>query len=176
MNKRFIISCGAAGAGKSTWLNNHYGEPPAKIISRDKIRFSLLKEGDDYFLMEDDVWSEYIAQLQDAINDSSIRTVVADATQLTRNSRKKLIKALNIPENIDIDVLFFDIPVEVCIERNSQRTGRAFVPVDIIRHMNDCKQEPTRSENVRPYTNIIYLNHKQSNAKGGSDFDGIFYV
>ena len=45
------LMCGVAGSGKSTWLKEHESgfNPSHAIISRDKIRFSYLKDGDDYF-------------------------------------------------------------------------------------------------------------------------------
>ena len=38
------ISCGAPGAGKTTYLKSHIGTNE-QLVSRDDIRFSLLQEG-----------------------------------------------------------------------------------------------------------------------------------
>jgi len=48
------IMCGCPGSGKTTWLKDHV-KPGSAIISRDAIRFSLLKEGEDYFSHEEEV-------------------------------------------------------------------------------------------------------------------------
>ena len=51
MRELFII-CGVPGSGKSTFLRNYVKEPSSVVISRDAIRFSLLKEDSDYFEYE----------------------------------------------------------------------------------------------------------------------------
>ena len=48
MNKKMFVMCGAPGSGKSTWLEekvikNIYAKP-ATVVSRDKIRYALVKE------------------------------------------------------------------------------------------------------------------------------------
>ena len=42
---------GAPGAGKSTFIKNNKDKlcGSVNIVSRDEIRFSLLKDGDEYF-------------------------------------------------------------------------------------------------------------------------------
>ena len=47
--------CGPAGSGKSTWLIKQMKSKTDVCISRDNIRFGLLKEGEDYFAHEDRV-------------------------------------------------------------------------------------------------------------------------
>lgn len=51
MRELFII-CGVPGSGKSTFLRNYVKESSSVVISRDAIRFSLLKEDSDYFEYE----------------------------------------------------------------------------------------------------------------------------
>lgn len=45
------ILCGPSGCGKSTWRNEFIKDYNNRIhyVSRDEIRFSLVKEGEDYF-------------------------------------------------------------------------------------------------------------------------------
>ena len=56
------ISSGLPGAGKSTFLKKIKKEEEV-IISRDEIRFSMLKEGDDYFKYEDRVYDIFISKI-----------------------------------------------------------------------------------------------------------------
>ena len=53
------ISCGVPGSGKSTFLKNHT-KPNEAIISRDEIRFNLLKDGEDYFSHENEVFDKFV--------------------------------------------------------------------------------------------------------------------
>ena len=48
---RLIMMCGIPGSGKSTWIQNCKGfiGNDVVVVSRDAIRFSMLKEGEDYF-------------------------------------------------------------------------------------------------------------------------------
>ena len=41
-----MIMIGVPGAGKSTWCKENIKSPMQKYVSRDEIRFSLLKEGE----------------------------------------------------------------------------------------------------------------------------------
>ena len=47
------IMCGPSGCGKTTWAHNFIKEQhetnDIRYVSRDEIRFSLIKEGEEYF-------------------------------------------------------------------------------------------------------------------------------
>ena len=49
--KTIWILSGAPGSGKSTWVHKNC-LPNSLIISRDQIRFNMLKDSDDYFKYE----------------------------------------------------------------------------------------------------------------------------
>ena len=51
---------GIPGAGKSSWLENNFVEDRDYIISRDAIRFSMLKDSDEYFAKEDEVFKTFV--------------------------------------------------------------------------------------------------------------------
>ena len=63
-NKNLWMMCGIPGAGKSTWISNNknFFSGSINVVSRDKIRFALLDEGEDYFSRENDVWSNFISE------------------------------------------------------------------------------------------------------------------
>jgi predicted kinase len=54
----------------------------------------------------------------------------------------------------ELEALFFDVPVEVCIQRNQQR-GRE-VPEQVIRNLAQSMQLPTEKEG---FTRIIRVQH-----------------
>lgn len=131
--KILSLTAGVPGSGKSTWIKEN--KPDAIIISRDAIRFSLLKDGEDYFSHEDEVLEIFYDKIQRAIDADDDIEVIVDATHLNKKSRDNLFNHLNI-ENVDYrKIYFFKVDLNTCIERNNQRSGRALVPVDVIKRM-----------------------------------------
>ena len=55
---------------------------------------------------------------------------------------------------IKINVIYFKVPLNVCIDRNSQRTGRAHVPTDVITKMYASYRYPTFNEKYH-YNRIL---------------------
>lgn len=139
MKRTLYLLSGLPGSGKSTWAVKQVeaSEPgTAKWISRDATRFLLLDENDNYFAHEDKVFKIFIMLINDAIQDSTIQTIIADATHLNDRSREKTLSQLNFLSSLEVVNVIFDVPFEVCLERNAQRTGRAFVPEKVIKRMN----------------------------------------
>lgn len=134
-NGILYISCGLPGSGKSTFLKAH-AKADEVIVSRDEIRFSLLKPGDKYFKYEDLVFDLFIERITKNINSG--KNVYADATHLNSNSRKILTDALIAAgcDPIKVEAIYFDIPLEICLERNEKRKEtKAYCPKSVIRRM-----------------------------------------
>lgn len=113
----------------------------------------MLNENDSYFSQEDRVFQSWIDNINNALNMEDVKDVYVDATHLNNKSRNKTIRNLN-RKNVDKIVhVVFDVPLEVCLERNAQRTGRAAVPEDVIRNMNNSFTFPNE-----PYT--IYVDQR----------------
>lgn len=146
----FAMTIGVPGSGKSTYLKH----TKLEVISRDAIRFAILDKyhTDDYFSHEDEVWTEFVNAIVEALNDG--KDVAADATHLSKGSRRKLLNAviprLKIKEEKRLLIigLYFDVPLDVCLERNAQRTGRAFVPEEQIRNMYTSLTPPDETEGI----------------------------
>ena len=136
MNKgKLYISCGIPGSGKSTFLKK-YVKKDESIVSRDEIRFILLKEGEEYFSHEEDVFNRFVNIIAEFINSGL--NVYADATHLNKASRDKLLYALKKVgcEPSSIEAIYFDVPLKVCLERNEKRyETKAYVPRGVIRRM-----------------------------------------
>jgi len=136
------LSCGVPGSGKSTFLKEMKSEDEI-IVSRDEIRFSLLKPGEDYFSHEHEVYARFLRNITNNIRLG--HNVYADATHLTEKSRYTLLKHLyNRGCNpSEIDAIYFNVPLETCLERNEARLGTAaYVPPHQVRQMYSSFSPP----------------------------------
>lgn len=129
-----MVMCGVPGSGKSTWIKNRSADTNYIHCSRDKIRFSLLKDKDNYFTNETLVFNLWVKEINKAIQDK-IKNIYIDATHLNEKSRNKILNKLNLNEEVDIIPVNFIIPLNVCLERNTKRSGREYVPEDVIKNM-----------------------------------------
>lgn len=135
---------GYPGSGKTTFANQWCKENNCVHISRDDIRFSLVKEDEDYFSREKEVYKAFVKAIVD--NLKAGRDVCADATHVTRASRKKLIKAVG-KEYTQLGAIWVHTPLVLAIERNELRKGtRAYVPPLVIDSMAKSFEEPSKDE------------------------------
>lgn len=133
--KKLIMVTGIPGSGKSTWIKNEMSNRIDSIhISRDIIRFSLLKDNEDYFSREDEVFKIFISSIQAAIDDNSFENIYVDATHLNPKARDKVLSKL-ILKDVKVLGVNFIIPLKTCLERNDKRIGRERVPKSVIRKM-----------------------------------------
>lgn len=142
-----ILMMGIPGSGKSTIAKKKLKETDL-YISRDEIRFSILKPEDNYFSKENEVFEEFVKQIQAGIDNKEIKNVFADATHLNHGSRMKLLNKLN-RFGIDTYILFINTPLEIALERNSKREGRALVPDNVIKNMHQSIEAPKKDENIK---------------------------
>lgn len=147
MKPILYIMCGAPSSGKSTWAKNFVNESSndVKYISRDEIRFSLLKNGEPYFLHEKEVYKKFVNAISQALTDNN--DVIADATHLNFHSRFKLFNALHT-KGIEFNTICVCCVTELheCIERNMKRSGRARVPDEVLKDMYNNLDWPTIDE------------------------------
>lgn len=137
------VLCGCPGSGKTTWAHKYLRYNA--YISRDEIRFNLLRDNDNYFAHEKEVFDAFVKDIVKALKNGG--NVVADATHIHRASRLKLLKAIDEHYiNYDVRFIFFDICLAVCSQRNAKREGRARVPDAVIHTMFDRITVPTVGE------------------------------
>ena len=152
--KNLYMMCGVPGSGKSTYVATNH--PDAIVVSRDAIRFALLKEGDDYFAYEDTVLQIFYAEIQNAIDSDSEQDIIIDATHLTPKARATCLKELKNLDKVNLVALSIEVPLAIALYRNDKRTGRARVPETVIRNMYKSYRIPTVEEGfneVRRITN-----------------------
>jgi len=139
--------CGVPACGKTHFTEELCTRTNATIgISRDDIRFKLLKDDEDYFAHETQVFVQFYLNIRYELEQGF--DVVADATHINHYSRNKLLRELR---STDFDLIYvcFDTPFEVCLERNSKREGRHKVPEETMDSMWCSYEEPTMQENER---------------------------
>ena len=141
MSKMYMV-IGAPGCGKSTYIKNHLKENEI-VISRDKIRFGLLKDTDEYFSKEKEVYNEFIKQINAAIADN--KDFYVDQTSLNAAARNKLFNKL-IKKPDKIIGIYFTTPIDIILQRNAQRNGRALVPENVVIDMYKILTKPTSEE------------------------------
>ena len=154
--KVLYIAIGAPNSGKTSLINFRIDAFGGTRISRDDIRFSLLKDGDNYFAHEGEVFKIFTDNIQKALDNPKGETdVYADATHLNMRARKKLLKELDLTNVEKIILLWLVAPIETLLERNKTRNAKTKVPESAIIRMLGSMDTPTRKEH--PLISAIWL-------------------
>ena len=159
MKQTIYLLCGIPASGKSTYAK-YTGKKlieeghTVSYISRDEVRFSILKDEDDYFAHENEVFNEFINRINQAIHEG-IEAIFVDATHISEASREKVLRRLDL-EGLDVCPIVFHTPLHVCLKRNASRTGRAKVPASAIKNMAKGFSNPELD--ARHYASITHYN------------------
>ena len=138
-----VLAIGLPGSGKSTWFKRHNVAP----LSSDMVR-SLLFDDVREQRFQDLVFSNLRSMLKARLIARRPMNYV-DATNLTPHERQHWIK-LAKDYNYEVHAVFFDVPLEVCIERH-QRRDRV-VPEDVVRRMAAKLKPPSFQEGFAKIT------------------------
>jgi predicted kinase len=137
------LMCGLPGSGKTTAAKKvAKNDPRIKYVSRDDIRYTMVSDQEHYFDRENEVYREFCNQISRWLQQGNY--VIADATHLTKNSRKKLLN--NIIKPAQIRCIFVNTPFDICMERNSKRKGITRVPDKQMYRMKNTLQIPSAIE------------------------------
>lgn len=148
MKKTLYLLSGLPGSGKSTWarqLLESLEPETAAWVSRDMIRFAMIKNDEDYFSHEDEVFENFIKGINAFIKHPFIQAIIVDATHLNDKSRNKVLSHLELNPEVEVINAVFDVPLQVCLQRNAGRTGRARVSDNVIKRMNYTFSMPNNS-------------------------------
>jgi predicted kinase len=138
-----VLAIGLPGSGKSTWFKRHNVVP----LSSDMVR-SLLFDDVREQRFQDLVFSNLRSMLKARLIAKRPMNYV-DATNLTPQERQHWIK-LAKDYQYEVHAVFFDVPLEVCLERH-QRRDRV-VPEDVMRRMAAKLKPPTFEEGIAKIT------------------------
>ena len=147
-----VLAIGLPGSGKSSWFKRHNIHP----LSSDLLRELLFDDAQEQ-RFQDLVFSNLRSMLKARLVARRPMNYV-DATNLTPHDRSSWIK-LAKDYGYDVQGVFFDVPLEVCMERH-QRRGRA-VPEDIMRKMAGKLKAPTFEEGFSKIT-VVRVKQKEA--------------
>jgi len=140
-----ILMVGIPASGKSTFVNNAINHSGGVRVSRDEIRKSLLKENEDYFSHETEVFNLFINDINNEVEKGTARIYV-DATHISCASRRKILNRIGHREDLRLEVVYLACAPSVARIRNLNRKGFARVPERVISNMRKALQEPTYEE------------------------------
>ncbi|BDH55431.1 polynucleotide kinase-phosphatase [Tsukamurella sp. PLM1] len=129
-----ILLAGASGSGKSTFARKHFR--PTEVVSSDVCRGLVADDENDQAATSDAF--DLLHHLVGIRLRRGLLTVV-DATNVQRSSRASLV-ALARAHDVLVDVIVFDLPDEVAIERNRRRADRTFGPQVITRQARELRR------------------------------------
>ena len=147
-----VLAIGLPGSGKSSWFKRHDIRP----LSSDLLRELLFDDAQEQ-RFQDLVFSNLRSMLKARLVARRPVNYV-DATNLTPHDRHSWIK-LAKDYGYEVHGLYFDVPVELCLERNQKRDR--VVAEEIMRKMAAKLKAPTFEEG---FSKIIVVRVKQKEA------------
>ena len=112
-----VLAIGLPGSGKSSWFKRHNITP----LSSDMLR-ALLFDDPTEQRFQDLIFSNLRSMLKARLIARRPLNYV-DATNLTPHERQSWIK-LGQDYGYEVQAVFFDVPLEVCLERNQNANAR----------------------------------------------------
>ena len=147
-----VLAIGLPGSGKSSWFKRHNIRP----LSSDLLR-QLLFDDPEEQRFQDLVFANLRSMLKARLIARRPMNYV-DATNLTPHDRRNWIK-LAKDFGYDVQGVFFDVPLEVCLERNRKRSRT--VTEDVMRRMAGKLRPPTFDEGFSKITVVRVKKHEQ---------------
>ncbi len=149
-----VLAIGLPGSGKSSWFKRHSITP----LSSDLLR-ALLFDDPTEQRFQDLIFSNLRSMLRARLIARRPMNYV-DATNLTPDERRNWIK-LAKDYGYEVQAVFFDVPLEVCLERN-QRRHRA-VQEEVMRRMAAKLRAPAFEEGFTKIT-VVRVKKKDAHA------------
>lgn len=147
------LMVGIPASGKTTFVKQEIERLEADgvtcaHISRDIVRFSMLEDNDEYFDKENEVFNEFVRQVNESIA-LGIENVFIDATHINPASRRKVLSKIVHDKSTRLIVDVFDAPLYEAANRNFLRKGRERVPYDALKNMYYNFSYPAMEEFAR---------------------------
>ena len=156
-----VLAIGLPGSGKSTWFKRHNILP----LSSDMVRILLFDDVTEQ-RYQDLVFSTLRSMLRARLLAKRPWNYV-DATNLSPHERRSWVK-LAQDFGYEAQAVFFDVPPEVCIERNRRRERN--VPEDVMLRMASKLRPPKFEEGFAKIT-VVRLKRKDGEAAAISEIE-----
>lgn len=140
LRKRLVLAIGLPGSGKSTYFERKGIVP----LSGDLLRHILYDDPADQRLPH--FVFDALRHLLRLRLQAGQRVTYVDATNIRRRDRAQFL-ALARRFGCAVDALHFDVPLEVCLQRNRRRPRQ--VPEAAIRRMAREMEPPSAGEGFR---------------------------
>lgn len=145
-----VLTIGLPGSGKTTWFRRRGITP----LSSDLLRSVLFDDVDEQRYQG--LVFGTLRQLLRARLIARMPWNYVDATNLSPGERRQWIQ-MSKSFGYDVQAVFFDVPLEVCLERNRRR--ERIVPEDVMRRMAAKLKPPGFEEG---FSKIVVVRVKKS--------------
>ncbi len=129
-----VVLIGPSGSGKSTFAARHFR--PTEVLSSDACRALVSDDENDQGATRD---AFEVLHFISGKRLAAGKLTVVDATSVQRESRRPLVELARSHHVLPVAIVF-DVPEEVCLERNAARPGRDFGPHVVRRQRSQLRR------------------------------------
>lgn len=148
-----VVLCGASASGKSSWARRWFGE--TQIVSSDRCR-AMISDDEMNQSVSGAAFDLFYTIIEKRLELS--RLTVADATSLTRDSRRRLLQ-LARRADFQCILVVFNTPYRVLQDRDARRERP--VGTAVLRRHNAMLQQTLRDVQKEGFNEIYILNPEQ---------------
>ena len=154
---RIVVLTGLPGSGKSTWL----AQQPGGGISSDAVR-KLLADDETDQSIHTQVFQTVRFLLEQRVAIGRPLTYI-DATNLIPEERRPYVEIARA-RGCEIEAVFFDVPLAVCLERNARRAR--VVPPEAMEKMAAKLIPPDTAEGFSKVTRVGISDEEVAHGRG----------